>query len=546
MDAISPKKFTTCRAALLLSLVWILTAMSAMGQEFRGTISGAVTDSSGAAIPGASVVIKEVHTGTTNTTKSDAAGQYVVPFLLPGQYQVTVSESGFQTEIRNNISVESQAHPIVNLQLSVGSTGETVEVNSAPPLIDQANASIGQVISTKEVENLPLDGRTPTTLTELSEGVITTAAPQLVHPFDNNAGNSWSIGGTPNQVSEVLLDGSPDLTLLGALAYAPTQDSVQEVSVRPFDTDASFGHTIGGVINQITKSGTNSLHGTLYEFYQPTNLNANTYFNNRTHTPTPSFHYNQYGLTVGGPIFIPKLYNGKDKLFFFFAWEGLKDSTPATTYMTVPTAAERAGDFSQTLAAGCPGGFANNPATAAAICLPSGNNKTNYADPNQLYNPFSSKGTPSSFTRTPLLNNQLTAAGVAFNPVALAYLNLVPQPNNTAGAAANGQNNYVSNAPSIDDYHNEFGRIDVNASTRDHVFFDFRHNYRTQTKNDYFGNGLTGTTLLRENFGLTVDNVFTLNPTTIFDTRVNWTFFNEVHGTPRSAIRPLSSASRAT
>ncbi len=114
-------------------------------------------------------------------------------------------------------------------------------VTSDAPLVDLANASVGQVISAESVADLPLNGRAPTTLAELSVGVISTAAPQLVHPFDNNAGNSWSIGGTPNQVSEVLL---------GALAYAPTQDSVQEVSIRPFDTDASVGHTIGGVINQ--------------------------------------------------------------------------------------------------------------------------------------------------------------------------------------------------------------------------------------------------------------------------------------------------------
>lgn len=515
----------------MLLLVWVLTTASGFAQEFRGTISGAVTDPSGAAVPGAEVVVKEVHTGTINRTKSDAAGQYVVPFLLPGQYQVTVSETGFQTEVRNNITLESQSHPIVNLQLNVGSTGETVEVNSAPPLIDQANASVGQVIPTAAVEDLPLDGRTPTTLTALSEGVITTAAPQLVHPFDNNAGNSWSIGGTPNQVSEVLLDGSPDLTLLGALAYAPTQDSVQEVSVRPFDTDASFGHTIGGVINQITKSGTNSLHGSIYEFYQPTNLNANTYFNKRNGTPTPSFHYNQYGLTVGGPVWIPKVFNGRDKLFFFFAWEGLKDSTPATQLLTVPTQAEANGDFSALLSAGCPAGFYNDPTKAAAVCNPSGKNTSPYLDPYQLYNPYTSTGTTSSFTRSPILNNQLTSiSGFQINPVAKAYLALYPAPN-IQGAAPN-QNNYISNAPSIDNYNNEFGRLDYNVSARDHLFGDFRHNYRTQVKNNFFGNGITGTTLLRENFGLTIDNVLTLNSSTIFDTRVNWTFFNEVHGTP--------------
>ncbi|HEY4010248.1 MAG TPA: TonB-dependent receptor [Acidobacteriaceae bacterium] len=536
------------RVAAMLAIVLLCLTGLGRAQEFRGTISGAVTDPSGAVIPNAQVVVKEIHTGTTNKTKSDATGQYVVPFLLPGDYTITATAQGFETLTHSGITLEAQAHPIVDLHLKVGNTGETVEVTTNAPLLDQTNASVGQVISTESVADLPVNGRTPTTLTELSVGVITTAAPQLVHPFDNNAGNSWSMAGTPNQVSEVLLDGSPDLTLLGALAYAPTQDSVSEVSVRPFDTDASFGHTIGGVINQVTKSGTNRLHGSIYEFSQLSALDANTYFNDRAGIALPVTHYNQYGLTAGGPIWIPHLFNGKDKLFWFFAFEGLKDSQPTTTTTTVPTnsggltgSGERAGDFYQTLVAGCPAGFANDPSTAAAMCNPSGSNKTAYLDPNQLYDPFPPFSTVSgtNISRNPILDNQLQSLlQTSADPVAAKYLALFPAPNNTAGETASGQDNYISNAPSADTYNNEFGRLDYNLSSRDHVFFDFRHNNRTQTKNDYFGNGITGTTLLRENFGGTLDNVFSLNSTTILDTRFNYTRFNEVHGTPGQKYSP--------
>ena len=342
--------------AASLALSPVLLSSPGAAQEFRGTISGTVTDPTGAAIPGAIVTIRETRTGTVNTTKSDSAGQYTAPFLLPGTYQVTINLAGFQQVQRDDIRLQSQEHPIIDLTLPIGESSTVVTVTSDVPLVDQANASVGQVISTESVENLPLNGRTPTTFTELSEGVITTTPPQIVHPFDNSAGNAWSIGGTPNQVSEVLLDGSPDLTLLGALAYAPTQDSVQEVSVRPFDTDASEGHTIGGVINQITRSGTNALHGSAYEFYQTAGLDANSYFNKRTNAVRPNAHFHQYGGTVGGPLFIPKLYDGRNKAFFFFAIEGIRDSSPFTgsPNITVPTAAERMGDFSQTLAAGCP------------------------------------------------------------------------------------------------------------------------------------------------------------------------------------------------
>ena len=528
-------------ARLTAMLATVLLCLTGLGraQEFRGTISGSVKDPSGAVVPGAQIVVKEIHTGTTNKTQSDAAGEYVVPFLLPGDYTVTVTAKGFETLTRQGITLQAQEHPIVELGLKVGNQGETVEVTADAPLLDQTNASVGQVISTESVADLPLNGRTPAVLTELAVGAISEIPPQLVHPFDNSAGNSWSLGGTPNQSSEVLLDGSPDLTILGQLAFSPTEDTVQEVSIRPFDTDASFGHTIGGVVNQVTKSGTNRLHGTIYEFNQIPNLDANTYLNDRAVpvVPLPVTHFNQWGLTAGGPIWIPKVFNGKDKLFWFFAYEGLKDSSPATTTTTVPTNSggltgngERAGDFYQTLAAGCPAGFANNPATAAAMCNPSGANKTAYADPNQLYNPYAVTANGSSYTRAPILNNQLTSIpGFAVNPIAAAYFNLYPAPNNTANASADGLDNYIGNPPSVDTYNSEFGRMDYNLSSRDHVFFDFRHNNRTQTKNNIFGNDAFGSQLLRENFGATLDNVFTLNPTTIFDTRFNWTFFDEAH-----------------
>jgi hypothetical protein len=475
------------------------------------------------------VVATETQTGTVNRTVSDSAGQYVIPFLLPGEYTITASASGFEKLTHSGIILQSQEHPILNLALTIGQATETVTVSGAPPLIDQANASVGQVISTESVADLPLNGRTPAVLTELSVGVISEIPPQLVHPFDNSAGNSWSLGGTPNQASESLLDGSPDLTILGQLAFSPTEDTVQEVSIRPFDTDASFGHTIGGVVNQITKTGTNRLHGTAYEFNQIPNLDANSYLDDQSSpaTPLPVTHYNQWGFTVGGPIIIPKVYNGKDKLFFFFAYEGMKDSQPVSTKLTVPTAAERTGDLSLALYGACNKNLGGPYTITAGIAYC--NDTPTVKNPNQLYNPYSATA-GSSFTRTPIVNNQLTSvSGFAVNSVAAAYFNLYPQPNNTANAAPNGLNNYLSNAPSADTFNSEFGRMDYNVNSRDHIFFDMRHNNRAQTKNNFFFNNTVGSKLLRENFGATLDNVFTLNSTTIIDTRFNWTYFDEVH-----------------
>ena len=516
-------------ALVLTSLLLITSGASA--QEFRATISGTVTDPSGAVVPNATVEVRETGTGSVNRTVSDAAGQYVVPFLLPGNYTITATAGGFETLKRAGIVLQAQDHPIIDLVLRVGSASQTVTVTTEAPLLNQANATIGDVISTASVADLPLNGRAPAMLSELSVGVETEAAPEQSHPFDNNNMNSFSIGGTPLQASEVLMDGSPDETLLGALAFSPTEDTVQEVSVQPFATDASFGHTIGGVMNQVTKSGTNQLHGTMYEFGQISGIDANTYFNDRGNVALPVFHFNQYGLTAGGPIWVPKVVNGKNKLFWFFAWEGLKDSTPATATTTIPTAAEAAGDFS------------------ALLSLSTAN-----PNPYQLYNPDTATYSGGTVTRTPIPNNCLgpaataysatdcpTNAGLTINPIAANYMALFPKtPNNTAGQAANGEDNYISNAPSVDDYNEEFGRLDYNVSSRDHLFFDYRANHRSQLKEDYFGNSTNGSLLVRQNWGSTLDNVYTLNPTTIFDVRLNWTDFYEAHLSPAAVYSPTA------
>lgn len=518
------------RLRLLSSLLvgLFLCCIHASAQEFRATISGTVTDPSGAAVPGATVQVREAGTGAINRTITDDAGQFVVPFLLPGHYTITVTASGFETLRRNDITLQAQEHPIVDLALKIGAASQTVTVTGATPLLSQASATIGDVISTSSVADLPLNGRAPMMLAELSVGVETEAAPQISHPFDNNNMNSFSIGGTPLQTSEVLLDGSPDETMLGSLAFSPSQDSVQEVSVQPFATDASFGHTIGGVMNQVTKSGTNQFHGTAYEFSQIPDLYANTYFNGRQSPvpPVPNTHYNQYGVTFGGPVWVPRIINGRNKLFFFFAWEGLKDKTPATVFNTVPTDAERQGDFSALDALGS-GYQLYQPMTGT---YSGGKTVGRSAIPNNCLGPAA-----TSYSATDCPAN----AGFTLNPIALNYLALFPEPTpGLSGVGADGADNYLSNAPSVDDYNEEFGRVDLNASTKDHLFFDFRQNYRSQIKEDYFGNNTNGSTLVRQNWGSTLDNVYTLSPTTVLDVRLNWTFFYEAHDSPASVYSP--------
>jgi hypothetical protein len=504
--------------------------MYVSAQEFRSTISGRVTDQTGALIPGASIVVTEVQTNTVHKSITDNAGQYTVPFLLPGKYDVVANASGFGSSKHNNILLQAGDHPQIDITLSVVSSTQTVNVTAEAPLIDQTNASVQQVITTEQVAELPIDGRNPILLTQLSLGVLPTSNyyPSQAGAF--GAGNGWSIGGTPQQTSEVLFDGTPDTTWSGNLAYSPTQDSIQEVSVSVFDTDAAFGHTIGGVINQISKQGTNQIHGSAYEYSQISALDANTFFNDRQHKPLPVTHYNQYGLTAGGPVYLPKIFNGRNKLFFFFSWEGIKDSQPATDEATVPTAAERTGDFSALLPLGCTSGYLNGN---SAFCA---NGKANQY---QLYNPYTAQiDSKGVITRQPIPGNILGNAGISLNSVAQKYLQFYPQAN--ANGETDGMDNYISSAPSIDNYNNEFGRIDVNISDRSHLFGDVRHNLRSQTKNNYFANSATGSGLVRENYGITLDEVYTLNSSTVLDVRANWTSYNERHNAPSNALTPTT------
>src|SRR5581483_10052389 len=312
----------------ILFTVLLLLPAALFSQEYRGTISGAVTDPTGANIPGVKIVVTETHTGTKIETVSDAAGSYSAPFLLPGDYEIAASIKGFKESVRKGVHVGAGDHPVIDIRLDVGEASQSVEVTADASMLNTENASAGQAITTKEVEDLPLNGGTPMALASLSLGVIGTGQPGLIHPFDSGGAAGWSVGGGYAQTSELLVDGSPNATWDGRLAYSLPKDAVQEVRVKAFDSDASYGHTGGGTLNQIMKTGTNSLKGTLFEQVQPNTLAANNFFNNAKGVSRPVTHYNQYGVTAGGPIFIPKVLNGKNKLFWFFAFEGLKDSQP--------------------------------------------------------------------------------------------------------------------------------------------------------------------------------------------------------------------------
>jgi len=493
----------------LLAIIAILLPLVAFGQEFRGTISGAVTDASGAGVGGAKITATEVRTGTKTQTASEATGQYNIPFLAPGQYRINAQMQGFKEYVRSEINLGAGDHPVIDVRLEVGDTTTTVEISAAVPMLNTENATTGQAITTREVEDIPLNGGTPLMVQQFALGVIATGTPTLVHPFDLGAPSAFSIGGTPSQTSELLVDGVPDATWDGRAAYNPPRDAVQEVRVKAFDSDASFGHTGGGTVNQVLKSGTNGLHGSLWEYNQPSNLVANDFFLNRSGKTQQITHFNQFGVTAGGPVVAPK-FNGRNKLFWFFAYEGLKDAQPNPTFVTVPTDAERQGNLSALLGAG-----------------------SQYT----IYDPSSATQSGTTITRTPFPNNVIPQGQLS--PVALAYMKYYPEPN-VAGVNALGVNNFASSATTTDNYNNEFGRLDWNMSDRSRLFFDVRKSVETQTKNNYFANAAEGSLLYRNPLGSTLDEVYTINPSTVADVRLNFTRLAEVHALPSSGFDPAT------
>ena len=504
---------------LFVSALFLGAALFA--QEYRGTFSGSVTDAQGASIPNAKVVITETRTGTKSTTASGPTGKYTVPFLALGTYDIEAEASGFKKFVQRGLTLSAGENPVIDIHLEVGALSEEVTVTAEAPIMITANPSLGQVITTAEVEDVPVNGRTPAMLGNLAMGVVSTFEPGPVRPFDNSAPNDISIGGAPATHNEMLLNGAPNAGQANQMAYSPMQDAVTEVRVAAFDMDAANGHAMGGSVNVITKSGTNGLHGSAYIYNQTSAVDANSFFNNAKAVPRPPYHQNQYGITAGGPVLIPKVFNGKNRIFWFFGWEGLRDSDPANSpletgspenFTSVPTAAERTGDFSALLK------LSSNPAT--------------------IYDPSSGVLSGTLVSRTPFPGNIIPSNQIS--PVAKAYLNYFPTANGPGLANGSGQQNYVINAVDSDGYDNELGRLDISISDRNRLSIDARHSYRAQNKGNYFGNQATGNYLYRINQGATLEDVFTITPTLVSDVRFSWTRYFENHSSPADGIDPTS------
>jgi Carboxypeptidase regulatory-like domain/TonB-dependent Receptor Plug Domain len=284
------------------------------GQEARATLSGIVTDSSGSAISSAQLPLLNTETGVILSAQSNQIGQYRFLFLNPGAYRLTVEMTGFRTFVREGIALDVGQAATIDVALQVGAQSETVTVSAQAPLLDAEKADRGMVVDQKNLSELPVIARVPIMMATLTPGVTWTSPNYLtLAPFSNSGLSSWSINGSISPSADFLLDGAPNNMVYQAahsIAYIPPVDAVEEFKVVTGAYDAQYGRNGGGVISVVLKNGTNAFHGSAYGFLKRPFLDANSFANNANGAPRGYDKLNEYGFTVGGPIWIPKIYNG--------------------------------------------------------------------------------------------------------------------------------------------------------------------------------------------------------------------------------------------
>jgi hypothetical protein len=474
--------------------------VAADAQEFRGTILGRVTDQTRAAIPGAAVVVVNEETNVSSQAFTQSDGAYRVPFLIPGKYRVEVGMSGFKKYIQSGITVGITQNVSVDVRLELGDFSETVVVKGEATLLDRASGSLGQIVDRMRVEAMPLNGRMVFMLNRLAGGVnwqvptFGATGTSGLRPFDNNGGSAWSMNGGRVATNEFLLDGAPNSTR-GRYNFAPPVDAVEEFKIQTNTYDAQYGRTGGGVVNMTLKSGSNEFHGQAWDFFKTESLNANNALNIETGQPKPPYMANQYGVTTRGPII-------KNHTFFMFTFEGLRERVPFPTTTSVPTMAERKGDFTQSY--------------------------TDQMTPLLIYDPLTTVcNAQGSCTRTAFPGNVIPPERI--NPTALAILNLIYPAPTIANQRLNNFVNPVNNAKY--NYNSETVRIDHAFSTSSKMFVSAFRNLRDEYRSN---NGLQGTMAnqgqwpqQRVNRGGTVDWVKTLGASSLLNVRAGYSWFTE-------------------
>jgi hypothetical protein len=491
-------------------------------QETRGTFSGTVTDGSGGAITAARVTVTNVGTKAIALATTNQTGYYEVPLLIPGNYEVVVEASGFKRSVRSGLVLGLGEQQKIDISLQVGQQTESVTVSAESPILDTSTTVSGKTMTTREVMDLPVLANDILVQARMVAGVQTSGTTQYLtegqiggsstsyFAAGNIGGNEWSMDGAPS-------NGESRDT-----AFTPHTDMVEEFKVETNSFDASFGHSAGLNINMSTKSGTNQLHGTTtYEYWseqwaaapyfirqnyitQLANAKAagnTTLVNSLESVPEyPKGHSNNFSGTLGGPVYIPKVFNGKNKLFFFFAYSGARDDIPARPSDindTVPTVPERTGNFSD--------------------LIPLGAQYT-------IYDPLSVTANPSSaghYIRTPFPGNIVPQSRIT-DPLYAFYNNAIPLPNNNPSSPTQAPlTNFLPHCQPDDNHYNAFdNKNDFDPNAKNRFYFRWNWSHYVEFYGDPTCTGLLTTDDTRRNVSGVVDWTFTPTPTTVVDVAI--------------------------
>lgn len=477
--------FSRIRLLLLPGLCILLSAL-VQAQTFTGSITGAVTDQTGAVMVGAQVLLTNAATGETREQRSNTDGRYNFAQLQPGFYSIKVTQTGFREYQRTRFQLSPNQSLEANIEMQTGAANETVTVSASLQLLDTQTANQSFTLQAKDVTELPVVGRNPFALFHTQAGAVAPRTGVSNSTADQNH-NRFSINGGRDESVRILIDGIPVVAGdWGGLIASPGVDAVSEFQIIRNAYDAQYGRTAGAVINLTTKSGSQEFHGTGFGYLRNDNLDANNFFNNRNNVKKSEFKRSQFGGTIGGPVWKSR------KLFGFFGYEGLREGSPTTRIATVPTERERNGDFSQSF---------NSNGTPVTVYDPA----TTIADP----------ANPGKYIRTAFAGNIIPTNRL--DPVAIAALKLLPLPNRPGRTAAN-LDNFIGVGTNIVNNDRYDARVDLVATEKYTIFGRFTKAFQDSIPVTLYPvAGETNRDGFNPRFMVSIGNTWTISPTLILN-----------------------------
>jgi Carboxypeptidase regulatory-like domain len=506
-------------ALLLTAFLLFVLSPSCFGQGTTSALGGKVFDPAGNVIQGASVTVISDETGVQTKAITNPAGNWQVNALVAGHYHFNVQSKGFETLQHSSVELQISDQKFLDVTLVIGRASDTVMVTAETPLIDTTASVSGTTLSAEDFEEIPSESGSPMDFVRLAPGVF-------MSPPSGGAALLWSnnslsaivsngAGSGTNAMNYMIDGGTNTIVSSGQEAFIPPTAAIAEIRVLTNAYDAAIERTAAGTVNMTVKNGGKKFHGSLYERDINNFLNANYYQNNISHVATPTVHMNEWGGTVGGPIWVPKLWDGrKRETFFFFSYDGIHNTSPAATgFLSLPTQAERNGDFSQS--------YTTNTTNGVT---------TQY--PVVIYDPNTAISTGA---RTQFSNSMIPSTRIS--PMAKAMMALVPLPNKPSDGVSTDSNDYIINEPKSDKFASYIGRLDQTWNNNHHSYFEYRYNDLSELAGDPFGpsNIVAAAYLTRTTNGATLDHTWVLRSNLLVTLVGNLTSWKTTSYSPANA-----------